>query len=518
MIISKHFLFAILLGPLVLTLLLVHAQEQSGFISIDCGTHESSYTDETTGIFYLSDANFTESGENKDISAAYKKQIVDQLQLWNVRSFPQGIRNCYTLKPKVVKGNRYLIRARFLYGNYDNQLQPPEFNLYIGVDLWDTITTNTANDSIDTEIIHVVSSDNIHVCLVNTGLGIPFISALELRPLLNDTIYKTESVGSSISNDVYDRLWTGFRTDVWKALTTSLKDENSITQNIYLLPFTVMNTASTKNNSVSYMSISWKDLNSTSKFYFYFHFTELQKLTKGQFRMFDIFINGHSWFEQLAPGYLKTNTLYSGSGFNIADTNGSIEIWLNKTKNSTLPPLINAMEIFIQKDLSELQETNQKDVDAILNIKSVYEVSIYSWQGDPCLPQAYLWDGLNCSYNGDNPQIISLNLTSSGLKEGIAPYIANLTRLQVLDLSNNSLSGIVPDFLAQLAFLRVLNLKGNNFTGPIPTALLERSNNGLSLSVDANLMGNKTSTSSGKNKFVAPLVASVSGLLLHFII
>ena len=46
----------------------------------------------------------------------------------------------------------------------------------------------------------------------------------------------------------------------------------------------------------------------------------IQKLRKCQFKMFDIFINGHSWFEQLSPSYVKTNTIYSRDGFSIADT------------------------------------------------------------------------------------------------------------------------------------------------------------------------------------------------------
>ena len=36
--------------------------------------------------------------------------------------------------------------------------------------------------------------------------------------------------------------------------------------------------------------------------------------------------------------------------------------------------------------------------DAIKNIKSMYGVT-RNWQGDPCAPTAFSWDGLNCSYN-----------------------------------------------------------------------------------------------------------------------
>lgn len=79
-----------------------------------------------------------------------------------------------------------------MYGNYDNNNHAPVFDLYLGVDLWDTINFDFTNSQVDKEIIHVPSSDHIYVCLVNTGYGVPFISALELRPL-GDQIYKSAS-------------------------------------------------------------------------------------------------------------------------------------------------------------------------------------------------------------------------------------------------------------------------------------------------------------------------------------
>lgn len=44
------------------------------------------------------------------------------------------------------------------------------------------------------------------------------------------------------------------------------------------------------------------------------------------------------------------------------------------------------------------------------NIKATYDLSKkVSWQGDPCAPHSYRWEGLNCSYpNSDPPRIISL--------------------------------------------------------------------------------------------------------------
>ncbi|GMN37082.1 hypothetical protein TIFTF001_006526 [Ficus carica] len=542
---SKRFLFAIFQGAFVLSLVLVQAQDKSGFISIDCGTSDgSSYTDEETGITYLSDSNFTDAGENRYVTPAYRLQTGER-QFWNVRSFPQGTKNCYTLKPSQGKDTRYLIRARFMYGNYDNESALPEFDLYLGANLWDTVEVVSAQSIINKEIVHVPSSDHPHVCLVNTGLGVPFISVLELRPWNNRTyvtttgslqLYRRFDFASKNINrvmrykdDVYDRLWSPFYADIWRPLNISFKDENSISKNVYGAPFTVMSTAYTRNRSTSYMGIHWNSSQSTFKYYFYMHFVELEKLGNKQSREFNIYINGKLWYGPFAPAYLNESTIYSTSGIT-PDSEGKVMVLLNKTENSTLPPLMNAMEVYVLKELLD-QETNQTDAQAVLNIKSEYELK-RDWQGDPCTPKAYSWEGLVCSSNiTDLPRIISLNLSSSGLKGEISPYLADLTMLQYLDLSNNSLSGKVPEFLAELSFLRVLSLKGNNLTGPIPAALLERSKNGLSLSVDTNVIGNETSSSPsnetssaslgylfGKKKSLFQLVASAGSCLLYFVL
>ena len=79
-----------------------------------------------------------------------------------------------------------------MYGNYDSENRPPEFGLYLNAEEWETVKLENSSDVVVKEIIHVQETDYLHVCLVNTGLGTPFISALELR-LLNNTIYKTQS-------------------------------------------------------------------------------------------------------------------------------------------------------------------------------------------------------------------------------------------------------------------------------------------------------------------------------------
>lgn len=103
-----------------------------------------------------------------------------------MRYFPDGIRNCYNLN--VTRGMNYLIRAIFVYGNYDGLNVPPNFDLYLGPNKWATVKDVLAFE----ELIHVTSSNSLQVCLVKTGKTTPMINSLELRPLRND-MYTTES-------------------------------------------------------------------------------------------------------------------------------------------------------------------------------------------------------------------------------------------------------------------------------------------------------------------------------------
>ena len=87
-----------------------------GFISIDCGAPaDLNYTESTTGINYTSDANFINTGVSGTIVSELRNDY--QRTYESVRSFPEGKRNCY--KINITRGSKYLIKAGFLYGNYD---------------------------------------------------------------------------------------------------------------------------------------------------------------------------------------------------------------------------------------------------------------------------------------------------------------------------------------------------------------------------------------------------------------
>jgi hypothetical protein len=118
-----------------------------------------------------------------------------------------------------------------------------------------------------------------------------------------------------------------------------------------------MSTAATPVNGNDPLEFSWDSEYATSEYYIYMHFAEVVELQPNQSRSFNITVNGNHWYGPLAPNYLKANTLYSTSA-----TSGSAkyEVSIFKTENSTLPPIINAFEIYSVKYLLQ-SETNQED-------------------------------------------------------------------------------------------------------------------------------------------------------------
>jgi hypothetical protein len=174
-----HFL-SVLFG--VITIFVLIEAQEPGFISLDCGLPEdSTYSEQSTDINYISDAKFIDTGASERVRA----NITVKRQLEYVRSFPIGMKNCYRID--VTNGTKYYIRASFYYGNYDGLNDPPQFDLTFGANVWDTVSFRNLSSIETSEIIYTPSLDYIQPCLVNIGEGTPFISSIELRPLNKET-------------------------------------------------------------------------------------------------------------------------------------------------------------------------------------------------------------------------------------------------------------------------------------------------------------------------------------------
>ncbi|KAG8069773.1 hypothetical protein GUJ93_ZPchr0006g43628 [Zizania palustris] len=454
---------AILLFLVFYIVQFVHGQPDSrGFISIDCGIPEnSSYQDGTSTLIYVSDYGFISTGAN------------------------HGTRNCYTLR-SLVEGNKYFVRAVFYYANYDGLNKLPVFDLYLGANYWHEVYFRDAGKVNWMDIIVVAPSDYLQI---QHGAHRQFDSQVPLDP--------------------HDRIWSTYDTiPEWTEVSATSVVRNYLTD-VYDAPSAVMQNAAMDNSSR--INFSWDpsdpSVNISSKYFFVFYFSELQSVPSNALRQFDIIVNNETWNTQpYTPPFLFASSL-SGTVQGLT----SYSVSLVATKNASLPPILNAMEMYLVKPIAEFA-TDPGDAKAMIEVQQNYNVN-KNWMGDPCSPKSFAWEGLNCSYPpADSSKITSLNLSSSGLSGSIATYFGDLKSLQYLDLSHNNLSGRIPNFLGQLPSLMFLDLSSNDLSGPVPYNLLQKSQNGI-LSVrvgnNANLCGNGTECRSGRKKMNGPLLAAI---------
>lgn len=108
-----------------------------------------------------------------------------------LRVFTTRKKNCYSLNGE--KGGQILVRASFLYGNYDKKSSPPTFDLQFDGNEWTTVVTS--NDGVVTyEAIYVTKGDLISVCVAQTKPAqFPFISALQIHSLDSNMYNKVDS-------------------------------------------------------------------------------------------------------------------------------------------------------------------------------------------------------------------------------------------------------------------------------------------------------------------------------------
>ncbi|KAF7031250.1 hypothetical protein CFC21_042607 [Triticum aestivum] len=497
---------------LLLMMTRVHGQPTSGFISLDCGYRNNTpYNDSSIeGIQYQSDAGFVEGGLTHQISSVFMADAASESET-TLRSFPDGSRNCYTLPS--TPGKKFLVRAMFTYGDYDGLNRSMDgslflFGLHIGVNFWDTVNLTNWDPSIIVwkEVLTVAPGDSVSVCLVNFGSGTPFVSSLELRPLL-DAMYPFVNTSVSVGQfgrfrfgnvtdfitrypvDPYDRFWAAssfpYNTYPWTNVDTSKQVEILPGDDYFNVPMAIFQKATTLDTNYSIMSLDMakgQNLDPESvRLLPIFHFAEISDNNPN--RSFDIYNANDLLHRGFSPSRLQANSLYDSGQFLY---NGDAIYTLNKTRSSILPPLINALEVYSLVWMENFT-TEPEDVSYMKEVKKNYNLARTNWNGDPCSPREYSWEGLTCDYSkrNQNPRIVAVDLSTSGLKGGLVITFMNMASLENLDLSHNNLTGPIPDY--QIKSLKVLDLSYNQLDGPIPNSILQRSQAGL---LDLRLEGN----------------------------
>ncbi|XWS43636.1 hypothetical protein CRYUN_Cryun16bG0120800 [Craigia yunnanensis] len=483
---KKRLLFLLLLFSLLLILDSSSAQMQ-GFVSLNCGGN-GNFSDEL-GLQWTSD-DFLNYGETVSISVSNETRK----QYTTLRHFPADSKK-YCYKLNIVSRARYLVRATFLYGNFDNNNVYPRFDISLGATHWSTIVIWDANTIEKTELIFLATSPTISVCLSNATTGQPFISTLELRQF-NGSIYFTPyeesfylSVSSRINfgadseapvrypDDPFDRIWesdsvkkANYLVDV-AAGTEKVSTNQSIDiSNSEMPPEKVMQNAVVgRNGSLTYRlnlygfpGYGWACM----------YFAEIEDLAPDESRKFRLVLRGQPDLSKAIVN-IQENTQGKYHVYEPGYPNISLPFVLSfsleRTSDSSRGPLLNAIEI------NSYLEKNDGCLDGavITNVVTLYSSADWAQEGgDPCLPVPWSW--VRC--NSDRqPKIVSILLSSKNLTGNIPSGLTKLSGLVELWLDGNSLTGQIPD-LTGCVDLKIIHLEDNHLTGELSSSLMNLPN------------------------------------------
>jgi hypothetical protein len=169
-------------------------------------------------------------------------------------------------------------------------------------------------------------------------------------------------------DDVYDRIWSPY-TNIsfpyyllegdWRRLNTSLNNVSLSSENPYNPPAIVMSTAVTPINVSAPLNFIWRANNVTDKYFFEIYLYDFEAREANETREFNIKVNDILF---VGPRVLNREVRLFVGGLISLPLHGDTlyEISLSKTENSTLPPILNAIELYKVIDFSQL-ETQQDD-------------------------------------------------------------------------------------------------------------------------------------------------------------
>ncbi|KAK6935944.1 Malectin-like domain [Dillenia turbinata] len=311
-------------ADLVIILLLLCCSPSSAnlFVSLDCGA-TSTYQD-AYGITWNPDNAYIQSGDTAHTADGATGAIQ------TLRHFKSRKKNCYSIPGE--PGGKVLVRASFNYGNYDLNSSPPTIDLHFDGNYWTTVMTSLDEYNVY-EVTYVPTGNNISVCVAQIYTNqFPFMSALEVRSLENNMYNQFNSSYALFLNqrsafgvdplslppplrygqygyDQYDRIWDESGSTNWISVTSNASSVD-VSQTADNPPQSVFEYAITTSDVSVDLSLPNILPSSSVPVYINMYFSEVSELDYTvDSRNFNLYID-----------------------------------------DSTQPPLINAMEVFVVSD------------------------------------------------------------------------------------------------------------------------------------------------------------------------
>nr|GMD25170.1 probable LRR receptor-like serine/threonine-protein kinase At5g48740 [Ipomoea batatas] len=442
--------------------------DQEGFLSLSCGG-SISYVD-SLNISWIPDGAYVSSGNTTTVD--FVRDGSSSSSTLPVRFFPDSeARKCYRLPVANNVSSLVLVRAGFVYKNYDGLNTPPAFSVSLGRAITTSVNLADADPWVE-EFVWQVDKDILPICFHSfPHSGFPVISSLELRPLPqgayaaglgdspNKLLRKTYRINCGYNAalrypvDEFDRIWDADE-DFSPFHVSSGVDVQSNFNNMSVVierpPPAVLETAR--------VLARWRDMTYTfpldhhlglqGDYYVVLYFAGILPVPP----TFDVLING----DVFQSNYTVSRWEVASLAFTLRGTK-SLNVTL---KTISYYPLLNALEVYEILDIP--WETSSTTVSALQVIQQSTGLDLGDLHNTSLTGEIQNLGGLQ--------YLKKLNLSFNQLT-AFGSELEDLVNLQVLDLQNNSLQGIVPDNLGELKDLHLLNLENNKLQGPLPRSL-----------------------------------------------
>lgn len=153
-------------------------------MSISCGG-ATNFVD-SSNISWVSDNSYITEGNTTTVE--FNESTAS---LTTLRFFPgPGNRKCYKIPINYTSASLMLVRATFVYQNYDGLKQPPLFTVSLGTAVAADIYLSFKDPWIEEFIWQPNSKELLLLCLnsIRNG-GFPVISSIEIRPIPQGAYY-----------------------------------------------------------------------------------------------------------------------------------------------------------------------------------------------------------------------------------------------------------------------------------------------------------------------------------------
>ncbi|KAM7501994.1 hypothetical protein LguiB_000898 [Lonicera macranthoides] len=335
---------------------------------IDCGALTQNNVSDQSIVKWQTDGQFIEKGENKLLPSN-----TVSIELTTLRFFPEGNKNCYKL-PFYNSYRKYIFRATFYYGNYDGLSKPPSFGLEFNGKLWANVTTSTSEEPVIYELIYIIKKDEVEVCLVRTNEDdTPFISSLEAiiaydayNMMDNNTalyLHSRINYGANASvektmgyyEEHYQRFWKS------KEMPNYLNIHAKTVPTGYISvennpPWAVMAYAIQAHNLTDslYLPVDFPSQTPLQAYFVFYFLDPLYRFYPNNLTSkVEIYIDNKKMGASVVPnGSLYYDMCRMVSLYPI-QVSGSANVTIAPAEGSTLPPILNAMEVFSNIDLSK---------------------------------------------------------------------------------------------------------------------------------------------------------------------